>query len=79
MFDPTAPVQIAAWIVAGILALLSGGCADIANMKALDGSGRPFWDGTGGYSSYAVPVYIPAEAPQRTVTCFNFGTIVQCH
>jgi hypothetical protein len=86
--EPTAPAQLIAWAVAGLIALFSlGGCADIANMKALDGSGRPFFDGIG--STDAVPIYIPAPtyrqaapAPavyrQPSVTCFRNGNFTYC-
>jgi len=74
--DPSSPVQIAAWIVAGLLALLSGGCADMANMKALDGSGRPFFDGAG--SSYIdAPIYY-APVRQRPLICTFAGNTMTC-
>lgn len=83
MFDPSAPLQIAAWIVTGVLALFTlGGC------------GMNLHSGYGGYDSsyvnYAPPPFYGArpaapaqpagyaQQPRGVTYCFRSGNAVMC-
>ncbi len=78
MFDPTAPLQLAAWAVAAVIALFSlGGCTSEEFSAGAAAFAAGAHGAAMGASNFNAAYQRPA--PRPTLTCFNFGTIIQCN
>lgn len=69
--DPSSPLQLIAWAVAAVLALLTAGCVHTNGYQ-------PAYGYNSVYVPPVAPSWAPPPLPPRTVTCFPTGGLVTC-